>query len=109
MSIHGLLNSLGNEVSDYSIYPEWRRYLTSSAHLSGAASKAKNIEEGVCNKNAEKRGIKNLYVCDGSLIPSSGSTNTGLTIAALAIQLADWLKRKMYNDLFVADSLPANN
>jgi len=98
MSIYGLLDSLGNQVSHYSIYPEWRKYLTSSAHHSGTARMAKNIEEGVCNKNAEVLGIKNLYVCDGSLIPSSGSTNTGLTIAALAIRLADWLKRKMNND-----------
>jgi len=47
MSIYGLLDSFGSQVSDYSIYPEWRKYLTSSAHHSGTSIMAKNIEEGV--------------------------------------------------------------
>ncbi|QWD07839.1 GMC family oxidoreductase [Polynucleobacter paneuropaeus] len=98
MSIHGFFDLLGNQVRDYSIYPAWRDYLTSSAHHSGTARMHKNIKEGVCNENAQVHGIKNLYVCDGSLIPSSGSANTGLTIAALAIRLADWLRCKIDQD-----------
>ena len=46
---------------------------------------------GVCDENGRDHGMKNLYVCDGSLIPSSGYANTGLTIAALALRLADYL------------------
>jgi choline dehydrogenase-like flavoprotein len=37
-----------------------------------------------------------LFVCDGSLIPSSGIANTGLTIAALALRLAAHLRRRPY-------------
>jgi choline dehydrogenase-like flavoprotein len=33
--------------------------------------------------------MKNLYVIDGSAMPSGGSVNPSLTIAALALKAAD--------------------
>ena len=35
--------------------------------------------------------IPNLFVCDGSLLPTQGSANPGLTIQALAARTADYL------------------
>ena len=49
-------------------------------------------QHGVCDVNAKVHGARNLYVCDGSLIPASGVSNTGLTIAALALRLAAHLR-----------------
>jgi choline dehydrogenase-like flavoprotein len=50
--------------------------------------------DGVCDENGMVYGLENLYVCDGSLIPGSGYANTGLTIAALALRMADFLKNQ---------------
>lgn len=35
--------------------------------------------------------IPNLFVCDGSLLPTQGSANPGLTIQALAARTADYI------------------
>ena len=35
--------------------------------------------------------IANLFVCDGSILPTQGSANPGLTIQALAARTADYL------------------
>jgi choline dehydrogenase-like flavoprotein len=35
--------------------------------------------------------IANLFVCDGSLLPTQGSANPGLTIQALAARTADYI------------------
>jgi nucleoside-diphosphate-sugar epimerase len=37
-------------------------------------------------------GTQHVYVCDGSVLPSTGASNTGLTIAALAHRLAERLR-----------------
>jgi hypothetical protein len=35
--------------------------------------------------------IANLFICDGSILPTQGSANPGLTIQALAARTADYL------------------
>ena len=35
--------------------------------------------------------IPNLFICDGSLLPTQGSANPGLTIQALSARTADYL------------------
>ena len=90
--ISQVLQLLGDIVSSHSIYVGWQEYLSSSAHHSGTARMHADPKLGVCNSDGRVYGITNLYVCDGSIIPASGSSNTGLTIAALALRLADYLK-----------------
>ena len=36
-------------------------------------------------------GVRNLFVCDGSVMPTQGSANPALTIMALAARLAERL------------------
>jgi choline dehydrogenase-like flavoprotein len=79
--------------SNASIFTNWAADLKSSAHHSGTARMHASPEKGVCDADARVYGLRNLYVCDGSLIPSSGFANTGLTIAALALRLAQQLKQ----------------
>ena len=50
------------------------------------------IDDGSCDMKVKVYDFSNVYICDGSAIPASGYSNTGLTIAALAVRLADHLK-----------------
>jgi choline dehydrogenase-like flavoprotein len=45
----------------------------------------------VTNSFGQTHDIPNLFVCDGSLLPTQGSANPGLTIQALAARTADYL------------------
>ncbi len=76
------------------VFADWQGSLSSAAHHSGTARLSASPDSGVCDTDGRVHGLDNLYVCDGSLIPSSGIANTGLTIAALALRLAAHLQRR---------------
>ena len=99
LAIHQVFKQMVG-VKNVNVFPDLLNNLASSAHFSGTARMSTSPSHGVCNKNGKVHGMKNLYVCDGSLIPSSGSANTGLTIAALALRMADNLKSSKSDALF---------
>ena len=61
------------------------------AHLVGAARMSKTPDAGVCDKWGRTWDIDNLFIMDGSVMPTQGSANPGLTIQALAARTADYL------------------
>ena len=91
-AIKEFILELGSNVLSSKIYPSWASNITSSAHHSGTARMSNSPEAGVCDLNCKIYGLDNVYICDGSLIPGSGYANTGLTIAALAIRLAQYFR-----------------
>jgi hypothetical protein len=100
-AIHTLIDRLGCR-STTQIFPGWAADLRSSAHHSGTARMHTSPNEGVCDRNAQVHGVRNLYVCDGALVPASGYANTGLTISALALRLASFLKHNYGSDKHAA-------
>jgi choline dehydrogenase-like flavoprotein len=48
-------------------------------------------ETSVVDRFGRTHDIANLFVCDGSVLPTQGSANPGLTIQALAARTADYL------------------
>ena len=99
--LEGVINkfflSMNESITTKRILPEWKNNLSSSAHHSGTARMHLDPNLGVCDADGRVYGVDNLYICDGSAIPASGAANTGLTIAALAIKLGDYLIRSEYN------------
>lgn len=85
------------------LFSHWADALRSAAHHSGTARLSRSPAGGVCDPQARVHGVRNLYVCDGSLIPASGVANTGLTIAALALRLAAHLKDRPTESAGAAD------
>jgi len=65
--------------------------LTSAAHHLGTARMSNSPQTGVVDQNMRVWGMENLYICDGSVFPTSGNANPALTICALAIRLGDLL------------------
>jgi choline dehydrogenase-like flavoprotein len=61
------------------------------AHLVGGCRMAAGERDGVVDRNLRSFAVPNLYVCDGSVLPTQGSANPALTIMALAARCADHL------------------
>jgi len=61
------------------------------AHLVGAARMGNSPESSVVDKFGRTHDVANLFICDGSILPTQGSANPGLTIQALAARTADYL------------------
>src|SRR6185437_3411556 len=61
------------------------------AHLVGGARMGHDPASSVADKFGRTHDIPNLFICDGSLLPTQGSANPGLTIQALAARTADYL------------------
>jgi len=61
------------------------------AHLVGGCRMAESPEQGVVDSDLRSFVIPNLYVTDGSVLPTQGSANPALTIMAVAARTADRL------------------
>jgi choline dehydrogenase-like flavoprotein len=61
------------------------------AHLVGACRMGDDPRTSVTNSYGRTWDVPNLFVCDGSLFPTQGSANPGLTIQCLAARTADYL------------------
>ncbi|MBT9330852.1 GMC family oxidoreductase [Acidipila sp. 4G-K13] len=64
------------------------------AHLVGAARMGSDPSTSVVDKFGRTHDVPNLFICDGSILPTQGSANPGLTIQALAARTADYLIRQ---------------
>ena len=53
------------------------------AHLVGAARMSATPETGVCDKFGRTWDVDNLFIMDGSVMPTQGSANPGLTISGV--------------------------
>lgn len=62
------------------------------AHLVGGCRMAADERSGVVDRNLRSFAVPNLYVTDGSVLPTQGSANPALTIMALAARCADHLR-----------------
>ncbi|GAA5196267.1 GMC family oxidoreductase [Rugosimonospora acidiphila] len=61
------------------------------AHLVGGARMAGRAADGVVDATGRTFAVPNLYITDGSVLPTQGAANPALTIMALAARTADIL------------------
>jgi choline dehydrogenase-like flavoprotein len=61
------------------------------AHLVGGARMAADERQGVVDATCRAFAVPNLYITDGSVLPTQGSANPALTIMAVAARAADQL------------------
>ena len=61
------------------------------AHLVGGARMATGEREGVVDRDCRSFAVPNLYITDGSVLPTQGSANPALTIMSVAARAADRL------------------
>jgi choline dehydrogenase-like flavoprotein len=58
------------------------------AHLVGGARMAADERSGVVDRNCRSFAVPNLYITDGSVLPTQGAANPALTIMAVAARAA---------------------
>ncbi len=65
---------------------------SSTAHLYGGCRMGDDPNTSVVNPDGRSWDIPNLWVCDGSLMPTTGGVNPSLTIQAMALRIGDRIK-----------------
>ena len=61
-------------------------------HLAGTARMGFTPQDSVVNADCRSWDIPNLWICDGSVFPTTGGVNPSLTIQAIALCTADRIK-----------------
>jgi choline dehydrogenase-like flavoprotein len=69
--------------------------LEGNYHHLGATRMHTDPNEGVVDADCRVHGIRNLYVAGSSVFPTYGCSNPTLTVVALALRLADHLKKEL--------------
>jgi choline dehydrogenase-like flavoprotein len=72
----------------------WSPDMRGSRHHMGTTRMSADPRTGVVDANCRVHGMENLYVAGSSVFPGSGFANPTLTIVALALRLADELRRR---------------
>ncbi|GBR10660.1 GMC family oxidoreductase [Acetobacter oeni] len=66
----------------------WRQE-NDTNHLAGTARMGNDRKSSVVNADCRSWDIPNLWICDGSVFPTTGGVNPSLTITAIALRTAD--------------------
>jgi choline dehydrogenase-like flavoprotein len=73
--------------------PAWQDRLRDSFHHMGTTRLGEDLETSVVDPDCQVHGVERMFVAGSSVFPAAGYVNPTLTIIALAIRLADHLKR----------------
>ena len=65
------------------------------SHAVGTMRMGDDPKKSVLDRNCRFNGLDNLYVLDGSFMPSSAALNPSLTISANALRVADYLSKRI--------------
>jgi len=66
-------------------------------HLMGTARMGNDPERSVVNEWGRCHDVRNLFVIDGSIFVTAGAVNPTCTIQALALWIADAIKKNLAN------------
>ncbi len=70
-------------------------HIRTFSHAVGTVRMGGNEKTSVLDPNCNFRGISNLYITDGSIMPTSAALNPSLTIAANALRVGELITKKL--------------
>jgi choline dehydrogenase-like flavoprotein len=73
----------------------WPEVIRDAGHHMGTTRMHLDPKQGVVDENCRVHGMSNLFLAGSSVFPTSGHANPTLTIVALALRLAAYVKRIM--------------
>lgn len=68
---------------------------TDASHHLGTTRMSADPKTGVVDANCQVHGVDDLYIAGSSVFPTAGHANPTLTIAAMSLRLADYLKKRV--------------
>jgi choline dehydrogenase-like flavoprotein len=74
---------------------EWSQLTQGTVHHAGGTLRMSDDGSGVVDEDLKFEGLERLYCCDVSVFPTIPAANPSLTLAALALRLADTLAGKL--------------
>ena len=86
----GRMRSLMGKETD-----EWPSTLRGARHHMGTTRMHDDCRRGVVDADCRVHGMANLYIAGSSVFPTSGAANPTLTIVALALRLAVYLRQRL--------------
>jgi choline dehydrogenase-like flavoprotein len=66
---------------------------TDASHHIGTTRMSDDPRQGVVDRHCRVHGVQNLFIAGSSVFPTSGHANPTLTLVALAVRLAEHLKK----------------
>lgn len=85
------LDKMQQSLESVGISDCWRQE-NDTNHLAGTARMGFSQQDSVVDADCRSWDIRNLWVCDGSVFPTTGGVNPSLTITALALRTADRIR-----------------
>jgi choline dehydrogenase-like flavoprotein len=79
-------------IQDFAVDP-WPKHMVGSWHHCGTTRMHDDPKQGVVDANCRVHGIDNLYVAGSSVFTTTGNGNPTLTVVALALRLAEHIKK----------------
>ena len=64
-------------------------------HLTGTAKMGTSKSNSVVNKFGQCHDIKNLFIIDSSIFPSSSGVNIASTVQAVSLMISDHIKKEL--------------
>ena len=62
-------------------------------HTFGTTIMGKSPKNSVVDKNGNTHDIKNLFICDSSIFPTSSGVNPAATIQSVSLKITDYIKK----------------
>jgi choline dehydrogenase-like flavoprotein len=69
-------------------------------HLVGTAKMGTNSKNSIVNKFGQCHEIKNLFIIDSSIFPSSSGVNIASTVQAVSLMISDYIKKNYKKLIF---------
>ncbi len=66
-------------------------------HIMGTAKMGSNFKNSVVDSNGTCHDVRNLFIIDSSIFPSSSGVNPASTIQAISLKITDYIKKNKYN------------
>ena len=71
------------------------RMIGGNHHHLGGTRMSSHPRDGVVDADCRVHGVRNVFVAGSSVFPTYGCSNPTLTVVALALRLADHLKKQL--------------